>query len=127
MVSLLEPNPPRRRGSAIIPGLDSNWLHGPIRATGPLLTVPVEHRASVAVLRVEDDGSLTTLGTLTASSSRVPDGCHEHCPAWIANTQAFPREHDVIAVLGYEIVRARIGGDRIEETDRLDLLATLGT
>lgn len=65
-------------------------------------------------------------GTLTATRPS-PDGCREHCPAWFANAQAFPAEHDITAVLGYEIVRATIDHDRIEETDRLDLLGSLGT
>lgn len=98
------------------------------RAEGPragLLGLPVlrgasgEDGAAVAFLR-NRGLRLAPAGELVARPGARDDGCRASCVDWYGNARPIFSGGRAYALMGYELVEARIAGDGVHETRRVD-------
>lgn len=76
----------------------------------------------VEIIEVNREGEPRRAGALRSGRLRA-DGCVEFCPAWSGNTQLFFLGERLFALMGYEIVEARLDDRRLSERRRVNLLA----
>jgi hypothetical protein len=98
------------------------------RPDGPrsgLLGLPVlrgprgEAGAAVSFLR-NRQLALTRAGELAANPGPREDGCRASCVDWYGNARPIFAGGRAYALMGYELVEARIGDDGVHETRRVD-------
>lgn len=85
----------------------------------------LDQTASVLYLR-NRDLKLDRMGQLDARAERaVDDGCKASCVDWYGDARPIFIGDRVFALLGYELVEARIDGERIRERRRTDFAPRL--
>jgi hypothetical protein len=106
----------RRRGILGLPvrgGEQAGWMHLVAGSSG------------VVYLGV-DDLSLAPLGGLAGGPNREDDDrCVTSCIDWYGGSRPLFIDDRVLALLGYELVEARVRNGKLEEIARTDLLAVL--
>lgn len=77
------------------------------------------HSGSAAVVFVRNDGlAFKELGTLTAPPAKTNDGCRASCMDWYGNSRPIFLGDRVLALMGYEIVEAKVEGDTLRTARR---------
>jgi hypothetical protein len=77
------------------------------------------HSGSAAVVFVRNDGlAFKELGTLTAPPTKTNDGCRASCMDWYGNSRPIFLGDRVLALMGYELVEARVDGDTLRTVRR---------
>lgn len=97
-------------------------------------TAPDEGIAGLPILRAEASGQqaavlylrnarlrLRPMGALESRQDhRADDGCRASCVDWYGNARPIFAGDRVFALMGYELVEGRVGGERIVERRRID-------
>lgn len=74
---------------------------------------------SAAVVFVRNDGlAFKELGTLTAPPAKTNDGCRASCMDWYGNSRPIFLGDRVLALMGYELVEAKVDGDTLRTARR---------
>ncbi|MBK8212312.1 MAG: beta-propeller domain-containing protein [Myxococcales bacterium] len=77
------------------------------------------HSGSAAVVFVRNDGlAFKELGTLTAPPAKTNDGCRASCVDWYGNSRPIFLGDRVLALMGYELVEAKVDGDTLRTARR---------
>jgi hypothetical protein len=105
---------PDERGAGGVLGL-------PVRLHGQPWRHLVEGSAEVVFLRVSDSLGFSGLGALGASRlGEVQDACVVSCVDWYGNARPIFYRGRIFALLGYELVEGGLGGQGIEERQRVE-------
>jgi hypothetical protein len=87
----------------------------------PLLSSSATSEFASVVFMRNRHLSLSVAGRLDASETDVEDNCLVSCVDWYGNARAIFSGGRVFALIGYELIEARIGSDgRVGETRRLN-------
>ncbi|MFY1829546.1 beta-propeller domain-containing protein [Myxococcus fulvus] len=78
--------------------------------------------AEVSFLRVDAGLRLSSLGALEASTEVRDDGCSKSCTDWYGNARPIFYRDRVFALMGYELVEARVTESAVEESSRVSYL-----
>ena len=85
----------------------------------PGAPLPTVGSARIAVLR--DDGSrLEPLGEVAAGQPDEDDGCLADCGPWFGNARPLFAGGRMLALMGYELVEARVADGRLREVRRVE-------
>ncbi|QSQ12394.1 beta-propeller domain-containing protein [Myxococcus landrumensis] len=105
-------------------GADGGGVLGlPLRLQGGQWSHLRYGSAEVSFMRVDPDLKLSNLGTLKASeTSPYDDSCSTSCVDWYGNARPIFYRDRVFALMGYELLEARVTGSAVEESFRVSYL-----